>query len=262
MRAAAVPALVLCAMIGTTSAQPQREPALAVEEAKSILKRMSDYVAAQNNIFVTYDSAIEAVTHELEKIQFTSSGEIVLNRPDKLRARRIGGYSDVELVFDGTTLSILGKNLNTYAQVEAPGTYDQLVDRLRSETGAALPGADLLLERGYDEMTKDVIDAKHIGRGVIGGIECEHLAFRTPQVDWQLWVEIGDRPIPRKYVITSKTIAGAPQYSMQIKDWRTDAQVGSEAFSFTPPQNATKVVSENLKQADEIPPGVLAGGKQ
>ena len=111
-------------------------------------------------------------------------------------------------------------------------------------------------------MMEDVIDAKHIGRGVIGGIECEHLAFRTPRVDWQLWVELGDRPIPRKYVITSKTIAGAPQYTIQIKDWRTDAQVSADAFSFTPPQNATKVVADNLKQADEIPPGVLAGGKQ
>jgi hypothetical protein len=101
----------------------------------------------------------------------------------------------------------------------------------------------------------DVIDAKHIGQGVIDGVECEHLAFRTPDIDWQLWVEIGARPIPRKYIITSKTMAGAPQYTLRIKDWRTDAQVAADAFTFQPPADARKVELVALREIDEVPPG-------
>jgi hypothetical protein len=56
-----------------------------------------------------------------------------------------------------------------------------------------------------------------MGRGVIDGVECEHLAFRNFDTDWQLWVEVGDRPIPRKLVITSKTISGGPQYTVRVK---------------------------------------------
>ena len=56
-----------------------------------------------------------------------------------------------------------------------------------------------------------MIEAKHIGRGVIDGVECEHLAFRNQDVDWQLWVQVGAKPIPCKYVITSKAVGiGAP----------------------------------------------------
>jgi len=51
----------------------------------------------------------------------------------------------------------------------------------------------------------------------------EHLAFRGAETDWQIWIDIGARPVPRKYIITSKTLAGAPQYTLRIKDWKTDA---------------------------------------
>jgi hypothetical protein len=232
------------------------------DDAKEILKKMTDYVGAQQTISATVDTDVEVLTTELEKIIFASSGQVLMNRPDKLRVSRIGGYADVEMVFDGKTFSVLGKHLNSYAQMDAPGTIDELVERLRAGSGGAVPGADLLLMRAYEEMTADVIEAKHIGRGVIGGIECEHLAFRTPEVDWQLWVEVGPNPIPRKYVIISKTIAEAPEYTLLIKDWRTEAPADANAFEFRPPEGATKVATDSLQNIDEIPPGIVAQGRR
>jgi hypothetical protein len=240
----------------TPSAQAQDQ------DAAKILKTMTDYVASQKVISATYDTDIEVLTNDLQKIQFASSGQLLLSRPDKLRASRIGGYANVELVFDGKTLSVLGKNLNVYAQTDAIGSTDQLVERLRNQFGMAIPGADLLLSGAYDELMKDVLDAKHIGRGVIDGIECDHLAFRNPDVDWQLWVEVGSRPIPLKYVITSKAVTGAPQYTLRIKDWKTDVQVPAEAFAFKPPADAKKVEIGALAGIDEVPPGVAPGGKK
>jgi hypothetical protein len=232
------------------------------DDAKAILKAMSEYVASQTTISLTFDTDIEVITPELEKIQFTNSGRLSLSRPDKLIASRTGGYADVELVFDGKTLNALGKNINAYTQVDAPGTVDQLIERLRTSFGLALPAADLLLSQPYDDLIAEVIEAKHIGSGVIDGIECEHLAFRNPETDWQLWVEIGEHPIPRKYVITSKTVAGAPQYTLRIKDWKSGEQQPADAFVFTPPQGATKVGPEALSKLDELPPGAVAGGSQ
>jgi len=187
---------------------------------------------------------------------------MLLSRPDKVRASRIGGYADVELNFDGKTLTVHGKNLNAYTQAEVPGSVDQLVARLRNDFGIAVPGADLLLSRAYDELMAEVLEAKHIGRGVIDGVECEHLAFRNHDVDWQLWVEVGARPIPRKYVITSKMVTGAPQYTLRIKDWRTDTQIAADAFAFKPAADAKKVDISALANIDEIPHGVAPGAKK
>jgi hypothetical protein len=101
-----------------------------------------------------------------------------------------------------------------------------------------------------------VIDAKHIGLGVIDGVECEHLAFRNLDVDWQVWIEAGARPIPRKYVITSKAVTGGPQYTLQVKDWKTDPAT-ADAFTFKPPAAAKKVDFKELADIDEVPAGVV-----
>jgi len=231
-------------------------------DARKVLKSMADYVTSQKTLLLSFDSDIEVMTQDLQKIQFTSSGQVLLSRPDKLRATRTGGYTDVELVFDGKTLTVLGKNLNAYTQVDAPGEIDSMIGRLRDELGVALPGADLLLSRVYDELITDVIDAKHIGQGVIDGVECEHLAFRNEETDWQLWVEIGARPIPRKYVITSKAVTGAPQYTLRIRDWRTDVETKADAFAFSPPAGASKVAISALSDIDEVPHGVVPSAKR
>jgi len=232
------------------------------QDAPKILRAMSDYVAAQKTLSIAFNSDIEVVTSDVQKIQFTASGQVLLSRPDKIRATRTGGYADVELVFDGKTLSVLGKNINAYAQKEAPGTVDQLIDRLRDELGVAMPGADLLLSNVYDQLIKDVLDAKHIGLGVIDGVECDHLAFRNEDTDWQIWIETGARPIPRKYVITSKAVNGAPQYTLHIKEWKADVPVGPDAFAFKPPAGAKKVEFSALSDIDEVPPCVPTGGKK
>jgi hypothetical protein len=229
-------------------------------DAKAILKAMSDYVSSQKTIELTFDSDIEVITPELEKIQFTNSGEALLSRPDKLRAHRVGGYADVALFFDGKTVSVLGKNINRYAQFEGPGTVDQLIEALRMGHGVALPGADLLLSNSYNALVAGVKEAKHIGRGVIDGVECEHLAFRNLDTDWQLWVEVGDKPIPRKLVITSKTLNNAPQYTLRVKGWKTGVEPAQDAFKFDPPAGAEKLSPDALVDLDELPQGAPTGG--
>lgn len=114
----------------------------------------------------------------------------------------------------------------------------------------------------FKELTRDVVQAKHIGVGIIGGRECEHLAFRNDDTDWQLWVESGSQPIPRKLVITSKAVTGAPQYTLVITDWKTNVAAPSDAFVFKAPQGAKSVKLEELSDIDELPAGVVKGANQ
>ena len=227
-----------------------------------MLKAMSDYVASQKNISVTFDSDVEVITSDLQKLQFTSSGQLALSRPDKLRATRTGGYADVEFVFDGKTFTVHDRDNKAYAQSDSSGSIDQLVERLRSEFFVEAPGADLLISAAFDKLMENVIDAKHIGLGVINGVECEHLAFRSVETDWQIWIEVGSRPIPRKYIITNKGVASGPQYTLRIRDWQTDVQTGSDAFAFKAPAGSAKVDFKKLAHIDEVPEGVVMGEKQ
>src|SRR5262245_41469009 len=168
-------------------------------QAKSLVKAMSDYMAAQKVFSYDYDTTLEVVTKEKQKLALASSGTLVASRPDKLRYTRWGGFANAEAVFDGKTLSLLGTNMNAYTQVEIPGTIDHLVDTLRDKYGRPVPGADLLLSNIYDQLMPEVTNVKDLGTGVIGGIECNHLAFRTAEVDWQIWIATGDQPHPCRY---------------------------------------------------------------
>jgi hypothetical protein len=233
------------------------------DDAADILKAMSQYLANQENLSLSFDSDVEVITPEVQKIQFASSSQLVMSRPDKIHARRTGGYADVEIVFDGKTVTVSGKNVKVtgYVQLDAAGSVDQLVDRLRDAYGIEIPGADLLASNAYEVLTSDVISGAHIGRGVIDGVECEHLAFRGRDTDWQIWVQVGDRPLPRKYVITSKAVAGAPEYTVIIKEWKTDERPNANDFVFTPPAGVEKLDLKALHSWDEIPPETQAMAK-
>src|SRR4029078_104516 len=134
-------------------------------EAKKMLKSMSDFLAAQNAMSVGFDSVLEVITPNDQKLGLASSGTTTLNRPDKVRVTRAGGFADFEILYDGKLLTLLGKNANLYTQVSAPGTVDQLIDDLRNKHGRPMPAADLLMSNSYDELMQDVYDSKDLGSG-------------------------------------------------------------------------------------------------
>ncbi len=243
--AAAALALMVC--LGTPSGARADEA-----DAKKLLKAMSDYMAAQKAISFEFDAILEVLTKDKQKLALASSGSVILNRPGKIRARRAGGHADIEMLFDGETLTLFGNNANLYTQISVPGTIDNLVDVLREKYQRPLPAADLLMSDAYGQLMADVTDIKDLGSGVIGGVECDYLAFRKKEIDFQIWIAQGDRPYPCRYVITSKDIPLSPQYSIQIRDWKTGNAVASD-FGFNNPPNATKVDLKDLKGMIALP---------
>lgn len=250
-------------LVGTAAMVWSATSAQAEEaDPRAILRAMANYVGAQSSITAVFDTDIEVVTTELQKIQFTSSSKLLLRRPDKFRVSRLGGYADVELVFDGRSVTLYGRHNNAFAQLEASGTTDQLIERLRAELSIEAPGADLLLTNAYEALSAGILDAKYIGQGVIAGIECDHLAFRNEDTDWQIWIERGAKKIPRKYVVTSKVVTGAPQYTLVVRDWQSDAAIDASAFVFALPADATKLPMAELRDMDEVPAGIARGASQ
>jgi hypothetical protein len=223
------------------------------QDARRILKSMSDYLTAQKAISFAYDADLDVVTTEKQRLALASSGTVSLRRPDKIRAMRSGGFADVELVFDGKTMTLLGRNANRYAQLEVPGTIDHLIDELKDTYKRPLPAADLLLSNPYEQLMADVTDIKDLGSGVIGGVECDHLAFRKKEVDWQIWIAQGARPYPCRYVITSKLMDGQPQYSIQTRDWKFGNAVPAVDFQFKNATKATKMDFKDLPGTDDLP---------
>ena len=148
-------------------------------EARAVFKAMSDFLTAQQSVSVGYDATLEIVTAEMMKVGLASSGNLSFSRPDKIRMTRTGGIADVEMVYDGKTLSAYGKTLNVFGKLPLEGKVDDVIAMLRDEFGLELPAADLLSSAPYEVMMENVIDARALGEGMIRGQMCDHLAFRT-----------------------------------------------------------------------------------
>lgn len=232
-------------------------------EAKRLLKAMSDYLDAQQAISFDYDAALEVVTSDRQKLALASSGTVTVNRPDKIRAARAGGFLDVETVFDGKTLTLLGKNANKYTQLEFAGTIDQLIDELRDKYDRPLPAADLLTTDSYAALMEDVYDSKDLGSGVVNGAECDFLAFRKDEVDFQIWITQGNEPRPCKYIITSRLVEDGPQYSVEFTNWNAGDKAAKDDFAFLNPTNAEKIDLKDLQEkTSELPSNFAMGDRK
>ncbi|CAK6701260.1 hypothetical protein ICNINCKA_03041 [Synechococcus sp. CBW1107] len=219
----------------------------AEAEALALLKGMTTYMGAQQAMSFRYDADLDVVTAEQQRLTLASSGTVSLARPGRIRATRSTGFADVETVFDGSTFTLLGKQANVYMQVPFKGTIATLVDELKDKYRRPLPAADLLLPGAYAELTEGVTDVKDLGSGVVGGVECDHLAFRKKDVDFQIWIAQGKRPYPCRYVITSKTVPGSPQYSVQLSNFKTGSAAVGQSFAFVPPPGARAISKDELK---------------
>ena len=71
---------------------------------------------------------------------------------------------------------------------------------------------------------------------------------------------MSSRTFPHKYVIASKGVANAPQYTPRITDWNSDAKVAADAFVFKQPAETKEVEIGALSQLHEVPPGRMTGG--
>ncbi len=232
-------------------------------EAKKLLKGMSDYLAAQKTISFAYDANLQVVTNSEQKLGLASSGTVILSRPDKVHTTRSGGFVETEALFDGKTLTLLGKNLNKYTQLDIPGTVDHLIDELKDKYGLPLPAADLLMTNSYDELMQGVYDSKDLGSGVINGAECDSLAFRKDEVDFQIWVAQGAQPYPCRLVISSTTVKGGPEYSVQVRDWKSGDELMPGDFGFKNPTNAEKVNIKDIQSnVGDLPGNFVRGDKK
>ncbi len=116
-----------------------------------------------------------------------------------------------------------------------------MLDFARESLDIVAPAGDLLYSNAFEILMQDVASGFVVGKSVVEGKRCDHLAFRAPHVDWQIWIQEGDKPLPRKLVITSTDVSGAPQFAVVMAQWNLAPDISDKVFDFTPPNDAKKI---------------------
>lgn len=219
--------------------------------ARATFQAMSDYLGSQAAFAFDYDSTLDVVTDDNQKLSLASSGTVSLERPGNLHATRDGGFASVALAYDGQVMTVVNADANVFATVEVAGSVDDLIDTLRKTYGQPLPAADLLGSDVASALLPLFAEEKDLGAGVIGGVTCDHFAFRTAEVDLQVWIAQGDKPYPCRYVITDTQTTGWPEYRIDVRNWRTGEGV-ADSLAFEVPANATQVDLTAVPDVNEL----------
>ncbi len=221
-------------------------------DADQVLHAMTSYLGGLPAFSVNADVDVEYIDMAGQKLQLDSSGSLLLVRPGSYYAQRRGPFGSFELFIDGKNATLSNKERGIYFQIAVPGTVDAAIDALRVETGLDLSGADLLYADAYAGLLTDVTSGVDLGSAWVNGVECEHLAFRAAKVDWQIWVRTGDQPLPMKYVITTKWMTGAPQYTVKFDEWNTRPTIQADRFAFKPAAGAKRLESLQANEMGEV----------
>jgi len=235
---AAAVALLLAATL------PQAAPAQAAgiaPEAERLLKASTDFLARQQRFSLDTQSSIDVVLPSGQKIQYDHTVKVSVERPNRLRAERTGDLVDQVFIYDGTSLTLHDPAGKYYATVAAPGTLEEMLDFAREKLDVVAPAGDLLYKNAYEILMEHVTEGSVVGKGVVDGVGCDHLAFRTRLVDWQIWIQEGAQPLVRKLVITSQDMLNAPQFTVVTKNWDLAPAFSAETFSFKPSPDLQKL---------------------
>ncbi len=228
-------------------ASPQKSD-LIEPAALDALNNMGAYLRSLKDFQVNAAVTSEDVLSDGEKLTFAHTTSILAVKPNKLRIEIQGDQKSRLFLYDGKTFTLFARRAGYYATTDAPPTIGELIDVVSEKYGIELPLLDLFLWGGPRASTSEITEATDFGPGDVGGITCEHYAFRQPGLDWQVWIQLGDHPLPKKLVLTTLTDDARPQH-ISVLTWNLAPSYNDAAFVFDPPADAHKIVFAEEKTA-------------
>jgi hypothetical protein len=245
--------LLLFTVVSTISAALWAQTPAVDPAAVNILHRMTSYVGSLEKFSLHTENTLEEVFDSGQRIDFDIAANMVVKRPNKLFTERVGEETGQAFYYDGETLSMVVESPSEaiYASLPAPGTIEELIDYARESLGIVLPVSDLVYRNAQSILMKGVTSAMYMGETQIGDMNCSHLAFRRPDIDFQVWVSTGDQPLPCKYVVTDTSTPALVSIVTVMSHWQLTPAAADEAFLYVPTEGAKSTVFLPLESGSD-----------
>ena len=213
---------------------PGPEKPVVEPDAVNALQRMSAYLQTLNTFELATNTSLDLVNEHGQRLTVAGTTHYKFRRPNGFMIDLRTDYKNRRFYFDGKQITVYAPDFGYYATVPAPPTVREAVDMMSAKYGIKLPLEDLF--RWSDPASKSadsLTSAFRVGSATIDGVDTDHYAFREGDKDWQVWIEAGAKPIPRRLVIVDRSDPANPTYDAHLT-WKTGATPGSDQFVFKP----------------------------
>ena len=213
-------------------------------DALVLLKKFGGFLAAQPRFGFELDLAYEVLQEDGQRLEFGSFRRYTVRRPDHLRideVRRSDGAR--ELYFDGNQLTVWIPADKAYAlaKLKQHRDLDETLDLVRDALDIVVPLGDLLRSDPLARIQENMASAYIVGRENLAGVSCDHVAWRSDEVDAEAWIAAGDQPLVQRVVLHYRQLDGQPRFSAQFRSWTLAPDVADSTFEFAPPEGAEQL---------------------
>lgn len=216
-------------------------------QADELMRRMGDYLAQAQFFSVAAEVWQDIQLESGQQVQAGRTIDLQVRRPNRFHAEVHSTRRNRGLYYDGKSITLLDRIHNFYGSIPAPATLDEALDVATERFGITLPLEDIIVSDPYQSAMGKVTSGIHLGPVTVLGVPCEHLAFSLGKIDWQIWIEQGARPVPRKIVITYKDEEGTPEYTAILSNWDFQTKLPDFLFNFEPPTGTAKISVAEIK---------------
>lgn len=240
---APTPAAVPKVIMPQAAAAPQANGPKPVMDQRALdrLKQMSVTLASARSFSYHSRSMAEVPATTGQHLTFFTHADVDVQRPNKLRAKVAGDVPRFQLTYDGSKVWALDPEKNLYAVAEVPATIDGTLKFLMDRSGIHFPASDVLFSDPYAVMAKDVNSAFIVGPSEVDGFRCDHLAFMGPGVNWEIWIDSGKTPLPRRLAVTYKEVTNFPRFLLEFSHWNLKPKLPAGNFVCKKPANARQI---------------------
>ena len=224
--------------------KPAEQPAMAPiinPQADKLLREMGEYLKNAQQFSFQAEITFDDVLPSGQKIQFGATEDLAVRRPNGAYVEYRGDAGVKRFWYNGEAITLFDPDKNVYASEKVPAKIDEAVDLVMKEFGFTPPLVDLLYSDPYKVLIGKALFGLYVGMSTVDGQRCHHLAFVEKYIDWQIWIEDGKQLVPRKLLITYKTIPGAPQFTAVLSDWDFSTRLPDTLFTPVLPADAEKI---------------------
>lgn len=226
----------MAAQATAPAAVPAPAAGVVEPEAMAALNRMGATLRSLQRFTVQSDATAEQVYPDGEKIHVPVRTKYTISMPNQMNVDFVSDSGQRVLRYDGKFMTLAGTKSRKYVRFPLTGSVVDVFNRLEDDFGIELPLREMFLWGSEASDVEPPYAARYIGDSMIGGDAVSHYAIRQTGLDWQIWLDKGDKPLPRKLVITANDEPSLPQFIAHFT-WNTAPDIARDAFSTAAPKD-------------------------
>jgi len=210
-------------------------------KAIEVLKQMDAYTGSLEKFVVKAESYLDSSIGEGLVISNAYETRVSVIRTQSLHSVSKSGSQINEIYLQKGKLTVFSGEQKFYTHAQVPEPLGAGLMFALEELDVETPLLDLLIVNSLDDLVTPEVEAVYVtGDSSIRGVDCHHILLSGPLVNMQIWIAKGDKPLPRRTLMTYRHGEGMPRNEVFL-DWSVVDGFSKAEFEFVPPQGATEI---------------------